>query len=375
MKKNEIIKIGYLLFYTILITFFLVYYHGHLKMWIKTMFTKPYVTSCSNTLPNKDEYTWLIHAYVPDHNAGSEWMAHAMNKYLIQEKGQKVNVISNKSSVDMYERVKIIRKDDTENVKGAIERARVLLTHHGMEGAAAKTALLCKKPLVILLHDHNRYNGLREYKRLLKDNIYAVCNSEWIKDYYKNIGVSSIVVYPPVRWQEYTVVSSHEYVTLINTNVNKGGEIFVEIAKRMPETKFLGIKGAYNKQIFELSVPNITYLDSTPYIKDIYSRTDILLMPSKEESWGRTAIEAMSSGIPVIAHPTPGLKESCGSAGIFCDRNDIDAWVREIHRLKTDRNYYDKKSSECLARAKELDPDKQMEQFSEWIKTLVWKED
>jgi glycosyltransferase involved in cell wall biosynthesis len=373
MKKNSTEQIIYLLFFTIIIICFLVFYNGFIKMWIKTKYTNPYINSFNTSLPNKGEYTWLIHAYVPDHNAGSEWMAHAMNKYLIQEKGKKVNVISNKSSVNLYERVKIIQKDDTENVKEVIERACVLLTHHGMEGSAAKTAIVCKKPLVILLHDHNRYNGLREYKRLLHDNVYAVCNSEWIKDYYKNLGVSSIVVYPPVRWQEYTVVSSHEYVTLINTNVNKGGEIFVEIAKRMSDTKFLGIKGAYNKQIVEENTSNITYLDSTPYIKDIYSRTDILLMPSKEESWGRTAIEAMSSGIPVIAHPTPGLKESCGSAGIFCDRDDIEAWVKEITQLKTDRNYYDRKSSECLARAKELDPDKQLEKFSEWIKTLQWK--
>jgi glycosyltransferase involved in cell wall biosynthesis len=97
-------------------------------------------------------------------------------------------------------------------------------------------------------------------------------------------------------------------------------------------------------------------------------------MPSKEESWGRVAIEAMSSGIPVIATPTPGLLESCGSAGIFCKRDDIGSWVREIRRLKTDTEYYKSVSEKCFDRAKELDPLSQLTQMEAWLKEIRWRE-
>ena len=106
----------------------------------------------------------------------------------------------------------------------------------------------------------------------------------------------------------------------------------------------------------------------------MYAKTDILLIPSKEESWGRVAVEAMSSGIPVIANPTPGLVESCGEAGIFCKRNDIDSWVREIRRLKTDSEYYKTKSDLCLMRAKELDPEPQLKAMADWLSQLKWQE-
>lgn len=335
-----------------------------------------YYNNPSNTVSKGDPntYTWLIHAYVPDHNAGSEWMAHAINTFLIREKGAKVNVVSNKSSVNIYNRVQIVSKDDKEAATKAVDDASIILSHHTMEPNAVKTAVQVKKPLVILLHDHFRKRQLRIYKYFLPKNLYIICNSKWLQKYYSDLNLPGIVVYPPVDSRDYEVSTNREYITLINVNKNKGGEVFVEIAKGLPEYKFLGVKGAYNKQYVDLDQKNILYVNSTPQIKEIYSKTGILLMPSKEESWGRTAVEAMASGIPVIAHPTPGLLESCGDAGIFCDRDDTAAWVREIRRLKTDSAYYKEKSDLCKKRALELNPGDQLEALANWIKTLEWKD-
>lgn len=33
-----------------------------------------------------------------------------------------------------------------------------------------------------------------------------------------------------------------EYITLVNANLNKGLPLFLEIAKRMPHKKFLGVR-------------------------------------------------------------------------------------------------------------------------------------
>ena len=42
------------------------------------------------------------------------------------------------------------------------------------------------------------------------------------------------------------------------------------------------------------------------------------------------AVEALAHGIPVIAHPTPGLRESLGFAGTYVDRDNIDAWEAQL---------------------------------------------
>lgn len=347
-------------------------------MYLKIKNSKRYLTKSYEPSPvleeDKNTYTWLIHMYPPMHNAGAEWMAHAMNRYLVDVRGNNVNVIVNETKVNEFERVIIMKPDNKENNNYYIKHSNALISHLDMETSAIIAAKQAKRPLVVVMHNNYRKKFLSQYLNFLNKNIYIIHNSYWIKEYYSSFNIPSIVVYPPVYWKEYATETTREFVTLINLNYNKGGNVFIEIAKRMPDIKFLGVKGGYDGQIMNKNVSNITYLPNTAFIKDMYAKTDILLIPSKEESWGRVAVEAMSSGIPVIANPTPGLVESCGEAGIFCKRNDIDSWVREIRRLKTDSEYYKTKSDLCLMRAKELDPEPQLKAMADWLSQLKWQE-
>jgi len=311
--------------------------------------------------------------YPPVHNAGAEWMAHAMNKALVANDCT-VNVVLNDTEEREFERIQVIDKHNIELVESSVTHCAALISHLDMEVHAVKTAMLAKRPIVLVMHNNYRTKYLREFKAMMPKNLYIIHNSKWLQNYYSSFDIPSIIVYPPVSAKEYATETSREYVTLINLNYNKGGNVLIDIAKRMPDVQFLGVKGGYDSQIIDTLVTNIRYIDNTSYIKDVYKQTDILLVPSKEESWGRVAVEAMSSGIPVIANSTPGLVESCGPAGIFCERDDIDAWVSAIRRLKTDATYYSKKSAEARARANELEPAQQLKDMSEWLLQLEWRD-
>ena len=353
-----------------LIKYYNFYYHIH--------YAKSYLDSSYTPALTKEEdmktFTWLVHMYPPIHNAGAEWMAHAMNSYLIQKSGCSINIILNSSKVKEFERVRIIDRKAQQQVESAVTHCRALVSHLDMEKNAVQTAIKAKRPLVLIIHNNYRKPFLQEFARMMPKNLYLINNSEWLNEYYSLFNLPSIVVYPPVYWREYTVETSREYVTLINLNKNKGGDILIKIAKAMPDIQFMGVNGGYEGQIENRKLKNIEYAENTAYIKGVYEKTGILLVPSKEESWGRVAIEAMSSGIPVIASPTPGLLESCGSAGIFCNRDDTAAWVREIRKLKTDPAYYKERSAACLQRAKDLDPTPQLEAMSNWLLKLKWRD-
>jgi glycosyltransferase involved in cell wall biosynthesis len=90
-------------------------------------------------------------------------------------------------------------------------------------------------------------------------------------------------------------------------------------------------------------------------------------MPSLYESWGRTATEAMCSGIPCVVSATKGLTENCDYAGLYVhDRDDIDQWVRWLERLE-DKDFYKMASEKAYKRAHELDPYDNMIKFEQWI--------
>lgn len=371
-KIIVILIIAYFLYY--LVKYYRFYNSIHGLLGDKGLYVSKEYKSQNVLEEDSKTITWLIHMYPPLHNAGAEWMAHAMNKYLVEKSGYKVNVVLNKNMVSEFERVHIIKKSNKVKVENAIQHSAVLVSHLDMEVHAVQSAIKAKRPIVLVMHNNYRKSFLQEYIRMMPKNIYLIHNSKWIKEYYSIFNIPSIVVYPPVDWREYRIDSTREYVTLINLNKNKGGDVLIKIAKAMPDVNFLGVKGGYDNQIIDDSVTNIHYIENTPYIKDVYATTNILLAPSKEESWGRVAVEAMSSGIPVIANPTPGLVESCGSAGIFCKREDIGSWVKEIRRLLNDKEYYQIKSDMCFERAKELDPEPQLKEMSSWLNTLKWIE-
>jgi glycosyltransferase involved in cell wall biosynthesis len=317
-----------------------------------------------------------VHLYPPKHNCGGEYMLHAMNKYLIS-KGHEVRVLlwqgkNHKiDSVYIFDGVDVFPPDPS-----LIERlfywADVLITHLDYTQQTINYGKIFKKPVIHIIHNYHVYESIKQAERPQ----YVVYNSEAARDRL-NYDHDSVVLHPPVDYRHYDTgkdSEQNEAITLINLDHNKGGHILMEIALRMPHKKFIGVKGSYSEPAaigqYTKQPSNVRVLENTPYIMKVYEQTRILIMPSAFESWGRTATEAMSSGIPVICTPTPGLSENCGKAGIYIeDRDDIDAWVEAIEMLDDPKNYK-KWSKKAKARAIELDPNKELEEFELWAREV-----
>lgn len=67
-------------------------------------------------------------------------------------------------------------------------------------------------------------------------------------------------------------------------------------------------------------------------------RADVVLVPSHSETFGLVALEAASSGVPVIARNTGGLREAVidGVTGTLIDSDDPGVWAAEIERVLGD---------------------------------------
>ena len=315
-----------------------------------------------------------IHLYPPMHNCGAEYMAHSIAKHL-QSKGHQVKVLLHQANHYRIKNNYVFDGVDVfppnQNVIDNLMRwSDAIITHLDYTHWTVGASSMYKKPVFHLIHNSHKYPEIENahYPQ------YVVYNSEWIKRDL-NYKWDNFTLTPPVDFRDYDLgkdSEANEYITLINLNENKGGKIFEQIARALPNRRFLGVLGSYDEQVIP-NLENVKIVPNSASIKPIYGMTRILLMPSKYESWGRTATEAMSNGIPVICTEADGLKENCGYAGTYIkNRDNVQSWIEAIKKLD-DKKTYSELSRKSRKRAKDHDPSKALDEFEEWMREKVNK--
>lgn len=310
-----------------------------------------------------------IHAYVPEHNAGAETMLHSMLRALVARGHRCTAWIARYSTAKQAYEVDGVRVVPARaRVDGTWTKADVLISHLENVDSTAAIAKGYGIPFVVMAH-----NTFFPTKKAIDDAHPAlvVYNSEWMR---KELGEhpNGIIVRPVADPEQYATTPGNA-VTIVNATATKGAEVLFELARRMPEQDFLAVGGAYGVQL-ATELPNVMFLPHQPFSRmrdNVFARTKVLLMPSDYESWGRVGTEAMCSGIPVVAHPTPGLKENLGDAGIFCDREDIDRWERALRALLGNEKIYAKTSEKALKRAAELAAGGDLERWCDAVEALA----
>ena len=312
-----------------------------------------------------------IHLYPPQHLCGAEFMIHAVNKEL--KKTNDVRVLLHQANQYriknhyIYDGIDVFPPDQILTDK-LINWSDAIFTHLDYTRWSIGMAAMFRKPLFHLIHNTHTYEEIVQAEKPQ----FIVYNSNWAKGLL-NYNHESFVLYPPCDWRYYDCVDNsidNEFITLINLNDNKGGDLLYEIAELLPHKEFLGVKGSYDEQCLK-TMSNVTILDKQLDIREVYKRTRILIMPSKYESWGRTATEAMCSGIPVICTETGGLAENCGASGIYVERTAA-AYALAIEKLDNQKLYI-RATKKCKERSRELDPALQLAELAEWVKNKTYE--
>lgn len=295
-----------------------------------------------------------VHLYPPTHNAGAEWMLHAILERLAVEHDVECRVITNRPPHrnDRLGPVSVSMARDGRSQQNAHRWADVVITHLDATRQAMMMVRRTGTPLVHLVHNDQQlaYHKVSRHRAQL-----VVFNSQWISDAHPSWPGDSMIVHPPVWHERYTQPvrsEPHDSVTLLNVAEAKGGPLFYELARRMPDVKFLGVRGAYATQTAPPQLANLEVIPNQRNAAEVYARTKLLVMPSTYESWGRCAIEAGFRGVPSIAGDTPGLQET-GVPCVFLDPSieNVDEWELHVRRLLDDVSHRHEQGRAACARA------------------------
>lgn len=147
--------------------------------------------------------------------------------------------------------------------------------------------------------------------------------------------------------EEYGIGDDEKVVlTVAQMTPRKGIYDFCTMAKAHPEIRWVWVGGLpygpFSKnyrQIKEMSESAGENVIFTGYVDEVagpYNGADIFLMPSHAETFGLVILEALASGLPVIARDIPEFREIFGDRILyFKDRDEVTALLKDDQLLRT----------------------------------------
>lgn len=330
----------------------------------------------------KGTIVWLMNSYVPNVRAGAEITVHALNQQLIASGWRVIVVLPDWQQAEV-DGVECMRFPKSGNLTDAPHLAEVFRAADAIfcQNFDAQRAIQLLesfgRPIVFFLHIEREKADVLQQRFAIP--VAVVYNSLTQKEQNPTIHEST-VVRPYVPYGDF-VVRNRDLptgpVTLLNCNDNKGGGILIELAKRLRDVEFLGIRGSYDKQLEDVEIRNLHYRPTAEDPRPIYAGAGIVIMPSKSESWGRVALEAMASGVPIICSKTHGLAEATGGAAAgYCRPDDVNCWAENIQRLRADPAAYRAAVEGGRRRIAALQAEDDFAEFEKWlqVKLSQWKQ-
>ena len=106
----------------------------------------------------------------------------------------------------------------------------------------------------------------------------------------------------------------------------------------------------------KLKINNIHFLGNTNEVEKVLCHSDIFILPSKAESFGLAALEAMASKNAIVSSNSGGLPELNinNKTGFTCDYNDINGYVESLEKLLANDSLLEKFKSNSYKQAQKF---------------------
>ncbi len=157
----------------------------------------------------------------------------------------------------------------------------------------------------------------------------------------------------------------------------KGFHVLAEALQRggNPTDLFLVSVGS-GKPPVDVAVPHLRlgYLGNERVLSFIYSAADVFVIPSLQEAFGQTAVEAMACGTPVVGFGVGGILDTVrpGVTGLLVPVGDVAALGAAISELLKDPERRAEMAANCRRIAvEEYDLERQARRYVDFYETIL----
>ncbi len=155
---------------------------------------------------------------------------------------------------------------------------------------------------------------------------------------------------------------------------------FAQVKELYPQTRLLVIGDgslweSMKQKTEQLNVIDVTWAgrQSQEHLQEMYDQIDILLMPSRSEGFGLTAIEGMARGCVVVASNTGGLPEVVknNEVGLLHQTESVEDMVNKITLLLNNPILQKQLSDKAIEYVHQYNQDRFADSFNDLYKRIL----
>lgn len=222
---------------------------------------------------------------------------------------------------------------------------------------ALLSRLFHKKLVFFIAADTNMDKGreakrnfeTRFFRRSIKYLKYIVAqNSLQQEQTLANYGKPSLII--PNIWKteiaNEAVPKQYDVLWVGNLRSVKRPDLFVQIAKALPEMRFAMVGGPVDVVVYEETKKMAALLNNFEFkgrldfneTNRIFSQARLFVCTSSSEGFPNTFLQAWSNGVPVVSSVDPSDVVKQNGMGLIC--NSVEDMITAIKKLFEDSDYY-----------------------------------
>ena len=155
----------------------------------------------------------------------------------------------------------------------------------------------------------------------------------------------------------------------------KGMDDLIKISKVIHRDSVLvvvGADGRFAKQLSNGNAITIKRTQNVGELAELYSAADVMVNPTREDTFPTVNIEAQACGCPVVTYNTGGSPEILAeNTGIVVEAENLNQLLKALGRIRTKEIQF--QADDCVANAKQYTREKMLEGYRNLYEAVMEK--